>query len=183
MLGIDHTQTVTAFAGHRRIARGPLPEVAAAVAACGEDALVWSDRTGRVIDLDLRGGPAAVRERYTPEEAPRRGRPKLGVTAREVTLLPRHWDWLSAQPGGASATLRRLVEQARRAERAADVVPPSRKQATYEFLTAAAGDLPDFEEAMRALFADDLPAMEARMADWPADIIDQARHMLAYDDA
>ncbi|ONG58962.1 hypothetical protein BKE38_01055 [Pseudoroseomonas deserti] len=167
-----------AFAGLHKLAEGPLAEVALAVqaaAAAGSDAplLVFEDATGRVVDLDLRGTPEQLRARLgTPRG---KGRPKLGVTAREVTLLPRHWDWLAAQPGGASVTLRKLVEQARRdgaqQRRAA-------QEAAYRFLSAMAGDLPAFEEASRALFADDRVALAARMAGWPGDVAAHALQLL-----
>ena len=166
----------TAFRGATRIAQGPLGEVALAVARDGADGvLTFDDATGRIVDLDLTGGDTAIAARYAPPPptsptAPRRpGRPKLGVTAREVTLLPRHWDWLAGQPGGASATLRRLVEAARR-----DGAGPDRarraQEAAYRAMQALAGDLPGYEEALRALFAGNRPALAARMAGWPADI-------------
>ena len=98
-----------------------------------------------------------------------RGRPKLGVTAREVTLLPRHWEWLAAQPGGASVTLRKLVEEARRASGAQQKVRQA-QEAAYRFMSAMAGDFPGFEEATRALFADDRNRFEQHMAEWPVDI-------------
>ena len=126
--------THTAFDGQRLLARGALADVALSVKqaqAARADAaiLVFDDQSGKQVDLDLRGGEADIRKRYqapaataapaddadTAEVTPRgRGRPKLGVVPREVTLLPRHWDWLAAQPGGASVALRKLVEQARR---------------------------------------------------------------------
>ena len=185
----------TAFRGTRRLAAGPLRDVVLAVKAAadavGQDGgtqplLTFDDATGRVLDFDLRGGPAAVLERLTaaapaqataqaPPQAeapdgPRgRGRPRLGVVAREVTLLPRHWDWLAAQPGGASAALRRLVEAARRAEGEAPR-RRSAREAAYRVMAALAGDLPGFEEAARALFADDRAAFDRRTAGWPADV-------------
>jgi hypothetical protein len=122
-------RTCTAFAGTRRIAHGPLIDVALAVKAAETDGeqgaiLTFDDATGRVIDLDLRGNAADIPARLagpadapSPPDAPRgRGRPKLGVVPREVTLLPRQWEWLAAQSGGASQTLRRLVDAARRAD-------------------------------------------------------------------
>ena len=170
----------SAFAGHRMIARGSLPEVALAVKEATEvDAattcLVFDDITGTVVDLDLRGSRDEVRQRLgagetSPEEAkPARGRPKLGVVAREVTLLPRHWEWLGAQPGGASQALRRLVDQAR----AADEGRSERRmasEAAYRFMAAMAGDLPGFEEASRALFAGDVARLGTAMAGWPEDV-------------
>ncbi|HEX6040620.1 DUF2239 family protein [Longimicrobium sp.] len=191
---------VTAFDGHRRLAGGALAEVALAVKHAAEGAaagplLIFDDATGRVVDVDLRGSDADVVARLAaandadgavasdppapPADAPapaggrRRGRPSLGVVAREVTLLPRHWEWLSAQPGGASVALRRLVDTARRAGADADRRRAA-QEAAYRFISAMAGDLPGFEEASRALFADD----RARFADhahaWPPDVADHA---------
>ena len=119
-------------------------------------------------------------ELAAPAEPRGRGRPKLGVVAREVTLLPRHWEWLNAQPGGASVALRKLVEQARRANGDADRQRTAR-DAAYHFMSAMAGNLPDFEEAARALFADDRRAFVALVAAWPADIRDHVIK-LAYAD-
>jgi hypothetical protein len=171
--------TVTAFAGDRRLAAGALADVALAVrTALAQDpatpVLVFDDVTGRVIDLDLSGDAATVAARYAapprPEDEPRgKGRPKLGVTPREVTLLPRHWDWLAAQPGGASAALRRLVEAARHADGDATDRRAAQERA-YRVMTALAGDRPDYEEATRALFAGDAARLAALMRDWPDDI-------------
>jgi hypothetical protein len=110
----------------------------------------------------------------TPAAAPRsRGRPQLGVVAREVTLLPRHWEWLATQSGGASAALRRLVEAARREADPRDAARKAQER-TYRFLTAIAGDLPRYEDALRALFAGQAPAFEAALAGWPHDIATHA---------
>jgi len=156
------SENFTAFEGLHRIASGPLAEIEAAVR--GRTVLVFDDRTGRVVDLDPRGSV----------EPPRgRGRPKLGVVAREVTLLPRHWDWLARQPGGASVALRKLVEAAQRNAGDADRLREAR-EAAYRFMTALAGDLPGYEAAIRALFAGDAAGFAARIADWPADIRDYA---------
>lgn len=105
-----------------------------------------------------------------------RGRPKLGVTAREVTLLPRHWEWLAAQPGGASVTLRKLVEEARRTTGSQQKVRQA-QEAAYRFMSAMAGDFPGFEEASRALFADDRNRFEQHMAEWPVDIRNYAMRL------
>jgi hypothetical protein len=146
--------------------------------------LMFDDLTGEQIELDFRGAPEEVLNRLgettegsTPEagpaqaepEAPRGpGRPKLGVIAREVTLLPRHWDWLSGQPGGASVALRKLVEEARRVNEGKDRARRS-KEATYRFMSAVAGNLPGFEEATRALFANNPERLEELIRGWPPD--------------
>lgn len=169
----------TAFAGPRRLASGTVAEVALAVKAAGADmaVLVFDDTTGRVIDLDLRGEPDEIAARYAPAEATRtRGRPKLGVVAREVTLLPRHWDWLNAQPGGASQALRRLIDEARRTDEGRTERRLA-QEAAYRFMSAMAGDLPGFEEAARALFADDRAGFADHAAAWPADVSDHATNM------
>jgi hypothetical protein len=168
------------------LASGPLGEVALAVKRASErgaegPVLVFDDATGAVVDLDLRGTKADILERLSQrgaanapaqetEGAPRgRGRPKLGVVAREVTLLPRHWEWLAAQPGGASVVLRRLVEEARRAD-AGPGKARAMRDAAYKFMSAVAGDLAGFEEASRALLAGRNDDFEQHMASWPKDV-------------
>lgn len=158
------SETFTAFAGHRIVARGTRAQIAPALLTLDEtNVLIFSDDTGRETDLDLSGGADAVAARYP--EATGRGRPKLGVVAREITLLPRHWDWLATQRGGASAALRRLVEEASRGD---DAV--MRRDTTYRFCSALAGDLPGFEEAMRHLYAGRDAAFRAAIEAWPPDI-------------
>lgn len=130
--------------------------------------LVFDDGTGKIVDLDPRSPPREDEERETPPKLGP-GRPKLGVVAREVTLLPRHWEFLNAEPGGASAALRRLVDKERRA-RAEKGDRRAAQAAAYAFMSAIAGDRRNFEEAARALFADDKPKFEALTAKWPADI-------------
>lgn len=172
----------TAFAGTSRIASGPLCEVALRARAARESdptamVLIFNDATAEQIEVNYQGTEREFLQRLghtfsrgtTVEEKPGPGRPKLGVVAREVTLLPRHWDWLAAQPGGASVTLRKLVEEARRAGSERD----RRRQAqetTYRFLSVVAGDLPHFEEASRALYADDRERFAAAMEGWPEDV-------------
>lgn len=173
-----------AFIGARLLCAGPLSKTAlAAWRALAADptaqALVFDDETGRVVDLDLRGGEAEVLSRLregAPEAASpkRRGRPKLGVSAREVTLLPRHWDWLATQRGGASATLRRLVEAAQRRQAEEGDGGRAAREAAYRFMAAMAGDRPGFEEATRALFARDRAGLERESAAWPEAIRDFA---------
>ncbi|MFM0343942.1 DUF2239 family protein [Paraburkholderia sp. RL17-347-BIC-D] len=186
------SQTCTAFEGHRRIASGALPDVALAVRAVlarGEQApvLVFDDITSRPVEFDLRGTPEEIVARLASqndeaetahaavdaaEDAPRgRGRPKLGVVAREVTLLPRHWDWLNGQSGGASVALRKLVDAARAAGEDKDRRRAA-QEAVYRFMTALAGNLPRYEDATRALYADDRPRFEEIVATWPDDVRD-----------
>ncbi len=188
----------TAFEDHRLLLFGPLIEVALAVKTAVENGplrtfLVFDDITGRVIDLDLRGSKADIVERLShpsqqlmrrnttrPNQTaepieneasePRgRGRPKLGVVAREVTLLPRQWEWLATQPEGASAVLRRLVDEAKRAGGSRQQRRTA-QEAAYQFMLGIAGDLPGYEEAIRALFADDRTKLEQSIAAWPEDI-------------
>ena len=189
MLHSTHPQ-FTAFMGQRRLAAGPLAEVALAVMNASRrpaapPIIIFDDATGRPIDLDLRGSEREIVARLPqpapdPETAtdgtaaaePRgRGRPKLGVVAREVTLLPRHWEWLGAQPGGASVALRKLVDEARRANGDADRARAAR-DAAYHFMSVMAGNLAGFEEASRALFADDRRRFVGLVAGWPDDIRD-----------
>ena|SRR5579863_1159029 len=170
-------KSAIAFNGHRCIAAGPLHEVALAVRnTTGGGAtgpiLVFDDATGRVIDLEP---PADPQEAISvlSEEPRGRGRPKLGVIAREVTLLPRHWDWLSTQPGGASVALRKLVEQARKSSGDSDRRRAA-QDAAFHFMSAIGGDLPGFEEALRALFAYDRRRFADLLAGWPEDVRDHA---------
>ena len=106
------------------------------------------------------------------------GRPKLGVVAREITLLARHWDYLTRQPGGASVTLRKLVDEARKVNATRDRVREA-QEAAYRFMTALAGDEPGFEEALRALFASNEARFSEVTASWPADIRDHAKQLAA----
>jgi hypothetical protein len=187
-MGTATGKTCIAFAGSERIASGNVREVAAAVkAACDASGsttvLVFDAGSNRPVELDLRGSVEDVLgrlEETTPTpgpdaESPRKpGRPKLGVVAREVTLLPRHWEWLSTQPGGASATLRRLVDTARKGSGGADEARRSQESA-YRFMTVMAGDEPGYEDAVRALFAGDRERFIATTESWPRDVRDHAR--------
>jgi uncharacterized protein len=167
------TEIFTAFEGERRLASGPRGEIVLAVRQAESGAAkaiaIFSDRSGRAVDFDLR--QPADQTPQSREEPRGRGRPKLGVVAREVTLLPRHWEWLNAQPGGASVALRKLVDAARHANAGADRERAAR-EAAYHFMSAMAGNFPGFEEASRALFADDRRRFAGLIAAWPADIRD-----------
>jgi uncharacterized protein len=180
---------IVAFDGDRRIAIGSPPEVVRAAKELLDrrtDAsiLIFDGLTGGPIDIDFRGSISEVLARLpkTPGStttveavapfAPRGpGRPKLGVVAREVTLLPRHWEWLAQQRGGASVALRRLVEEACRTDDGDDRVRRA-KDATYRFMSAIAGDKPRYEEAIRALFANRPAHFRELIAEWPADVRD-----------
>lgn len=191
------TSSFTAFVGNRRVATGSLPYVAvcahqAQLAEPDSSLLVFDDSTGKVVDVDLRGTAGEVQLRAEEDSrsaalppvdetvaADRRpGRPKLGVVAREVTLLPRHWEWLALQPGGVSVTLRKLVEAARKVEGGAGFSRQAR-DAAYRFMQTMAGDEPGFEEASRALFAGDAEAFATRIAGWPGDIRAHILHLAA----
>ena len=200
---------VTAFAGDRLVAGGPLRSVALTARQLldvdpGTHLLIFDDAEQRQVEIDLRGSMAELVQRLAaaPDDAaskaapgagaggataakpdapaaPRgRGRPKLGVVAREVTLLPRHWTWLNAQPGGASVALRKLVETARRGNGDGDRRRAG-QEATYRFMHAIAGDQPGFEAAARALFSGDLGKLEDAIADWPNDIREHATMLAA----
>lgn len=185
----------TAFEGSRRIATGELKDVALlAKAALDRSAgdnnqppvLVFNDTTSETIELDWRGsaqdfaarlGEPATPHQPSPEPARGPGRPKLGVVAREVTLLPRHWEWLGQQPGGASVALRKLVEAARLSSEGKDRARQSR-EVGYKFMSTMAGHEAGFEEASRALFAGDQAGLEARIAAWPVDVQTHLKKLL-----
>jgi hypothetical protein len=181
---VSRAAAFVAFAGATRIADGPLAEVAleaqrARDRDAGSSVLVFNADTGAVVDLDLRGTEAEVLARYAPpcDLSSKRGRPKLGVVAREVTLLPRHWEWLARQPGGASVALRKLVEAARKADSEAGAAR-GRAEAAYRFMSAMAGNLAGFEDAARNLFAGDWDRLRLCIQGWPTDIRDQALRYL-----
>jgi hypothetical protein len=203
-MGEEKPRNYTGFAGHRRIASGGLTEVALKAKELidgGESApiLLFADETGAVVHPDFRGTREEFLEKLARKQAratenadaeaeePRKagpGRPKLGVVSREVSLLPRHWEWLNAQPGGASVTLRKLVEAAKRESQGADKARRS-QEAAYRFMSAMAGDFPGFEEASRAFFANDPQRFEPLIQSWPEDVRDHVRKLaeLAFRDA
>jgi hypothetical protein len=186
----------TAFSGTRQIATGGLQEVALkAQESLNRDpsasVLIFDDQTSQVIEVDLRGTAESLKQRIAavepapqpandlvrPDEGARKpGRPKLGVVAREVTLLPRHWDWLATQSGGASVALRRLVEEARKTNQGRD----RRRlalESVYRFISAMAGNEPGFEEATRALFAGDQRRFGQLVGPWPIEIGSHAKKL------
>lgn len=189
-------KTCTSFAGSKMIATGDLKHVAhqtkkAIDAGAKEFVLIFDDRTAQPIEIDFRGSQKDVLARIETSSEPGKassatgktspdtakvedaargpGRPKLGVVAREVTLLPRHWDWLNSQPGGASVALRKLVDEARHSNVGKDAIRQS-QEAAYRFMSAMAGNLPGFEESSRALFAGDEKKFREQISAWPADL-------------
>jgi hypothetical protein len=167
-------ETYIAFLGWKCIANGPLEFT---LEACKtqidadpeavEQLLIFHQQTGNQVDFDFRGSIADVLTRVAPKpERVGPGRPRLGVISREVSLLPRHWEWLETQPAGASAALRRLVDDARRN----DPGDALAIQATGRVMTALAGNLPNFEEATRALYARDRTRLAECVSDWPEDV-------------
>jgi hypothetical protein len=164
-----------AFDGPYRIATGSPSEIARTVSAYlrGKpyaQLLLFDADTGKQVDIDL--GKASAEPGAGEPARPAKGRPKLGVVAKEVTLLPRHWDWLSTQPGGASVTLRKLIERASKDPGSAEL-QRARGTAAYHFMHAVAGNLPGFEEASRLLFAGNIAGLSAAVAVWPGDIGEQ----------
>lgn len=203
-----HDRAVVAFDGDRLVASGPIGRVAESLRTLHPHAaqgviLVFDALTSELLEIDPRspsspavsiGAPAlpvnapvdapasdastasTASEDIEPARGP--GRPRLGVVAREVTLLPRHWDWLASQPGGASATLRRLVEQARSTSALRDRVRAAQESA-YRFMSAVLGNQPHYEESIRALFAGDSDRFAALTEAWPRDLRDHARCVAA----
>jgi hypothetical protein len=188
---IGNAETLaTAFSGTRRIASGQLKDIISAVKAVNENGetfpiLVFDDVSSHQIEVDLRGSvddaiarlaPAASASAPEAEtESPRGpGRPKLGVVPREITLLPRHWDWLAQQPGGASVAIRKLVDEAKRQNEGRDRARVAQESA-YRFMSTMAGNQTNFEEATRAFFANDVGRFEAMTEEWPADVREHSR--------
>ena len=184
----------TAFAGVHCIASGLIADVVVAVARHLRDdaaaiVLIFDDATGQQVDFDLRGSDDDIVARLgkhpfygatSPAAKPRTGpgRPKLGVVSREISLLPRHWTWLEAQPNGASAALRRLIDEKRKQSEASERGRNARNAAA-RFITAVAGDRAGFEEATRALFASDDKRLRSLTQKWPRDIRDHLARLLS----
>jgi hypothetical protein len=182
---METRRSFTAFAGMRLIASGDVETLLLRTkehldGGERDQVLIFEDQTGKQVDFDLRGAADAILARLPshplfasdatpagPRTGP--GRPKLGVVSREVSLLPRHWEWLEAQSGGISVTLRKLVEEARKREPERERARLARDTA-YRFMSAIAGNLAGFEEAARALFADDRRRLVTIIKPWPKDI-------------
>jgi hypothetical protein len=175
--------TYTAFESHDQVAHGPLDEVVTQVKrrmgrGSHSGILIFNDWTGKLMDFNFQGTEKEVQKRLevfvgdvNTGDTTGPGRPKLGVVSREVSLLPRHWEWLASQPGGASATLRRLVEESKKKSAHTGLARQAQER-THKFMTAVAGDLEGFEEALRALYQGDRKKLSSQIHSWPNDIKD-----------
>lgn len=179
----------TAFEGTRIVASGDVLHVATKTKEVIDrtqnqhSILIFDDHSSELIEIDFRGSLGDVLKRLEERQHQRidqveekeaavsrgPGRPRLGVVSREVTLMPRQWDWLNSQPGGASVALRKLVDEARKANASKDTWRQA-QNATYKFMSAMAGDFEGFEEASRALFANKQSKFFELIALWPADV-------------
>lgn len=181
-------RTYIAFDATKKIASGDILEVALKVKTHlkknpNASVVIFDDLTSNQVEIDFRGTAENVlnrlKENLEKIEIPEKtekigpGRPKLGVTAKEVTLMPEHWEWLGHQPGGASVTLRRLVEEAKKKNYTKDLLRQA-QESTHKFMTVMAGDLPQYEEALRVLYAKDLKKFESIASMWPKDIKEHA---------
>jgi hypothetical protein len=162
------------------VAKGTLPEVALKIKrlmgkADNSPIRIFSDATGGTMEFNFQGSEKDVLKRleiFVGEEATDGsgpGRPRLGVVSREVSLLPRHWEWLASQSGGASAVLRRLVEEARKKTSEGNSIKRNQEKA-YKFMSVIAGDLPGYEEALRALYRKDQKNFLIHTGGWPHDV-------------
>ena len=176
-MNTDGQKTYTSFHGLTKIVSGPLREMLCRTKEVvdrspSDPVLIFEDWSGQQVDFNFRGTIEEVCGRAEPSPAPTsgaRGRPRLGVTSREVSLLPRHWEWLESQPNGASSALRRLVEEASKRNAAPEKARHA-AEAAGRFMWAMAGNLPGFEEASRALYARDGGRFELLTRGWPQDI-------------
>ncbi|MDP9036961.1 MAG: DUF2239 family protein [Myxococcota bacterium] len=191
---MNDERTYTAFAGERFLVSGELRTLLERTKqwldghevlpenAERERVLIFDDQTGREVDFDFSGSLTDVLQRAIPVIAPAGragpGRPKLGVVSREISLLPRHWEWLEGQPNGISAALRRLVDEAKKREPETERARNARDAAS-RVMSVMAGNRPGFEEATRALFAGEMTRFEELVHDWPADIRAHVRRLMS----
>lgn len=178
---MDSVQRYTAFVGPRKLAAGEqrslLRSIKQHLDRGGEPVLIFDDRNGRQVEFDFSGSLEQVLAREATEPKAGPGRPKLGVVSREISLLPRHWEWLEQQPNGISAALRRLVDEARTHEPEKERARLAR-EAAGKFMWAMAGNLAGFEEASRALYAGDEKRLRALSRRWPKDIREHTLELL-----
>jgi len=178
---METPNTYTAFEGHELIFRGPLSEIVLKIKrrlgkAENSSILIFSDDTGKTMDFNFRGNEQEVLKRidiYVSDDASKDvtgpGRPKLGVISREVSLLPRHWEWLANQSGGASATLRKLVEDAKKKSVSSSLIKQAQER-TYKFMSVMTGNLEGYEDALRALYKRDKKTFLNQIKNWPSDV-------------
>jgi hypothetical protein len=178
---MDAQETYTAFEGTTRLFRGTIEQVVLQIKerlgrAENSSVLIFSDNTGKTMDFNFQGKVKDVLKRLEiyvskqncgPVAGP--GRPKLGVISREVSLLPRHWEWLANQSGGASATIRKLIEDAKKRSSAHTSIKHVQER-VYRFMSVIAGDMTGYEEALRALYKADRKNFLLHMRDWPTDV-------------
>jgi hypothetical protein len=180
--GLRTAPTYAAFVDNRLLAAGPRDDVLRAtkthVDTSREPVLIFEEASGRQVDFDLRGSVDDVLARTRPDPRPGPGRPRLGVVSREISLLPRHWDWLESQPNGASAAIRRLVDAARRNETGLERGRHVR-DALARTLWSLAGNFPSFEEVARAIDAREDTRLDGLMSMWPKDVRDYVFTRLA----
>ena len=184
-----------AFLGEHVVSFGNLEQVVSTVKDVIPEEELWrllifDNLTSHQVEVDFRGTKSSVLSRLTNQvqsniptsqmnnQTPRRGRPRLGVVAGEITLLPRHWEWLKNQPGGASVTIRKLIDEARRLHAHQDTMRNA-QEATYRFMTVMAGDRNYYEEALRALYAGEVALFYQLIDGWPTDIRDHIKRLAA----
>jgi hypothetical protein len=172
---MDEERTYTAFAGDRCVAGGDLRTLLTQAKqqldqkGDGIPLLIFDDASGRQVDFDFSGSLTEVLARAEPPVRSGPGRPKLGVVSREVSLLPRQWEWLEQQPQGISGALRRLIDEARKRAPQSERARLAR-EATSKIMWSLAGNLEGFEEASRALFAGKRSTFERLIRRWPSDL-------------
>ncbi len=180
---MNESERYSSFIGDRHLftgdLKGMLSQTHAYISRHGEEGLLIFDNfSGRQIDYNFRVSLEELLGKElppTPKKGP--GRPRLGVVCGEISLLPRHWDWLQRQRQSASATIRRLIEAAMK-EASPEEKTREAIDAAGKFLWTMAGNLSDFEEASRALYAQKWHILDAITAAWPEDIAKHLNMML-----
>tara|TARA_B100001013_G_scaffold338302_1_gene259147 strand:+ start:260 stop:835 length:576 start_codon:yes stop_codon:yes gene_type:complete len=164
------SSTYIAIHNKSLIAQGELPAVIREAQRQFPEAepCLYKLDNGKRVDIDWRGDAEEVIKRLPAALVPpaeKRGRPKLGVISKEVTLLPEHWEWLSVQRGGASTTLRRLIDSAM-----SSMTPAQERRIKQDQLYSMMRVFEDeagFEAASRALYRLDEAAFSQAIGNWP----------------
>jgi hypothetical protein len=182
-MAVSEEKQCTAFEGNKLIAQGTRREVREALRKFRSlhpeaSIVVFEDQTGEGFDLEGIPVPTQGSEPAAEATPARPGRPKLGVVAREITLLPRHWQWLETQPGGASVALRKLVEAARKQQAPEDRIRQA-IEAAYRFLSIMSAHVPNFEDVARALFRRDWLQFDQCTQALPFDVREHLRRLAA----